>query len=240
MTKPRKHLIIPDCQVRPGVRTDHLSWIANYIDDKRPDVIVCLGDFADMNSLNHYDSAKDKEGKRYRNDVDAAWSALNQLNSHAKYKCRKVMTLGNHENRINRMVDEHPNLAGTMSVDDLGYRTRGWEVHPFLKVVSIDGVQYSHYFVSGVMGRPVSSAAALLRERQRSAVQGHVQKFDVAVHPKTQQTAIMAGICYLHDEPYLGPQGNSTKRQILMLHEVHQGRFDLMAVSLDFLKREYS
>ena len=104
----------------------------------------------------------------------------------------------------------------------------------------MDGVEYSHYFTSGVMGRPVSSAAVLLRERQRSATMGHVQHSDVAMHKKTQQRALFCGTCYLHDEPYLGAQGNGQRRQIVMKHEVEDGRYDLMEVSLRFLEKGYS
>ena len=46
-----RHLIIPDCQVRPGDDLSFLNWIGQYIIDKKPDVIVHLGDFADMPSL---------------------------------------------------------------------------------------------------------------------------------------------------------------------------------------------
>ena len=90
------------------------------------------------------------------------------------------------------------------------------------------------------MGRPVTSAAALLRERQCSAVMGHTQYTDVAFHKKTQNIAMFVGICYTHSEQYLGPQGNDTRRQIVMMHEVENGKFDPMFVSLRFLSKRYA
>lgn len=131
-------------------------------------------------------------------------------------------------------------LDGKLTLEDLNFKNRGWECHDFLKVVTIDGVQYSHFFISGTMGRPVSSAAALLKARSGSATMGHVQRMDVAYHPQTQQIGLFAGTTYLHDEDYLGPQGNNAPRQIIMKHEVAEGRYDLMAVSLNFLKKRYS
>jgi hypothetical protein len=62
---------------------------------------------------------------------------------------------------------------------------------------------------------------------------------DVAYHPQTQQIGLMCGTCYLHDEDYLGPQGNNAPRQIILKHEVENGRYDLMAVSLRFLQKRY-
>jgi hypothetical protein len=69
---------------------------------------------------------------------------------------------------------------------------------------------------------------------------GHVQRMDVAYHPQTQQIGLFASTCYLHNEEYLGPQGNTAPRQVIMKHEVENGRYDLMAVSLRYLQKRYS
>ena len=67
---------------------------------------------------------------------------------------------------------------------------------------------------------------------------GHVQRMDVSYHPQTQQIGLFAGVCYTHAEDYLGPQGNSCPRQILMKHEVEDGRYDLMGGGLASLPEE--
>ena len=242
--RSRTHLIIPDCQVHEGVPTEHLDWVGKYIAAKRPDVIVCIGDFADMPSLCSYDKGKKSfEGRRYVNDIEAARAAMDRLTSHWReipdYKPRMVLTLGNHEDRITRAVEDAAVLEGAIGLHDLAYESFGWEVHPFLEVVKIDGIEYSHYFTSGVMGRPVTSAAALLRTRQGSAVMGHVQHTDLCFHPRTQHIGIFAGTCMLHDEDYLGLQGNCQRRQVVMLYEVNDGRFDPLFVSLAYLKRRF-
>ena len=56
-----KILVIPDCQIKEGVPTDHLTWAGKAIVDYRPDVVVNLGDFADMPSL----STHDIKGSKY-------------------------------------------------------------------------------------------------------------------------------------------------------------------------------
>lgn len=241
----RTHLVIPDVQCRPGVNSDHLRWIGNYIAEKRPDVIVQIGDFTDMVSLNSYAVGKaESEGTRYVDDIANAKASMSLLMAPirrcTRYRPDLRITLGNHEFRIEREAENNPKLIGKISLDDLGYKEAGWRVHDFLKIAMIDGVEYVHYVTTGVLGRPASSAAAMLRQRHRSCVMGHVQRVDIAIQPQTQQTALMSGICYTHEEPYLGPQGQSTKRGIWVLHEVREGRFDLMAVSLGFLRRKYS
>ena len=246
----RVHLVIPDCQVKPGVCTDHLEWIGNYIVDKKPDVLVQIGDFADIDSLNSYTKGKrESEGKRLAKDISSVVHAMERLlkpihdynrTAAVKYQPEMHLTLGNHEFRMEREVEENAKLEGMFDMGDLGYADNGWKVHDFLEVVKIDGVEYAHYFTSGNKGQPVTSAAALLRERQNSATMGHVQHTDMAFHKKTQNIALFAGICYLHDEKYLGPQGNQTRRQIIMKHEVEDGRYDPMFVSLRYLQKRYS
>lgn len=241
----KMHIVIPDVQAKSGVNTDHLTWVGNYIAEKRPDTIICIGDFWDMPSLSSHDKGKLAfEGRRYVNDIRAGQQAMEKLldpiRSVPNYNPRKVFCLGNHEIRIQRVVDINPEFSEKFSLQDLGIEDYGWEVHDFLKVVEIEGIQYSHYFTSGVMGRPVSSAAALLRERGCSATMGHVQYTDIAVHKKTQQIGLFCGTCYQHDEDYLGYQGNVQRRQIIVKHEVEAGKYDPMLVSLKFLEKSYS
>jgi hypothetical protein len=253
-----RHFVLPDCQVRPGDDFGYLRAIGNYIVKKQPEVVVNLGDFADMSSLSSYDVGKKSfEGRRYKADVEAAHEAMNALlgplrefNAKAKknkeklYKPRLVMLLGNHEHRINRAVNDDPKLEGVLSTDDLGYKKAGWQVHPFLEVVVIDGVAYSNYFTTGAMGRPASSAQAQLNKKHQSCIAGHQQGLQIATSYRAdgvRLTSIIAGSCYEHNEDYLGPQGNNHFRGLLVLNDVlPTGEYDLMPVSLKYIKANYA
>ena len=210
-----------------------------------------------MPSLSSYDvGRKSFEGRRYSKDIQAAKDAMEALlgplydhnerqrkNGKKQYKPRMVLTMGNHENRINRAVDSDPKLDGVLSTEDLKYREFGWEVHDFLDVVIIDGIAYSHYFVTGVAGRPASSAAAQFRKTNMSCIAGHQQGLQIHTGNRADGallTSIIAGSCYEHDEDYLGPQGNKHWRGLLVLHEVNAGQFDLMPVSLKYIKEKYA
>ena len=48
-----------------------------------------------------------------------------------------VLTLGNHENRIDRAVNNNPTLEGLISTKDFEYE-KDWEVFPFLHPVFIN------------------------------------------------------------------------------------------------------
>src|SRR5678815_3013028 len=77
----RKHLVIPDTQVRPGVPIEHARWIGRYIADKGPDVVVHLGDHWDMPSLSSYDSLAKKvaRGTAKKADIDSGNQFLEEL-----------------------------------------------------------------------------------------------------------------------------------------------------------------
>jgi len=257
-----RHLFIPDCQVRPGVPTDHLEALGNYIVEKKPDVIINIGDFADMPSLSSYDApgSKSMENRRYHDDVNATHEAMQRLlnplyahNKHAarnkkkKYKPRMVLTLGNHEDRITRAIEKDPvKLEGRISIDDLDYENYGWEVHQFLKPVIIDNISYCHYHknpnspMSAPMGGMIQTK---LNNFKASFSQGHNQMFQYGVAYTGMYKRIhglQCGSFYMHDEGFMQAQGNREHwRGIVVKNEVHDGQYDPCFVSLDFLLRNY-
>ncbi len=250
-----KHLFIPDIQAKEGVPMEHLDWLGQFIVDKKPDVIVLAGDLADMPSLSSYDKGKRAfEGRRYKKDIAAARLAMDILLGRLKkynlrmkktkrkqYKPRKVFTLGNHEQRMERAVECQAELEGIIGYHDLPYED--WEVVDFLKPIVIDGVMYCHYLANPMTGKPYSgSALNQLSKVQHSFCVGHKQTLDHATYftPLGKQTTgIIAGSFYQHDEEYKGYQGNAHWRGVVMLHDVHDGIFDPMFVSLSYLRRRY-
>ncbi len=249
-----RHLVIPDTQIKPNQTAEHMTWAARYAVATKPDVIIHLGDHWDMQSLSSYDVGKKSfEGRRYSEDVAAGNEAMDMFMSVIKeeqkrlregkrklWKPRMVFTIGNHEYRINRAVENDAKLEGLMSYEDLNLK--GWEVYPFLQPVIVDGVAYCHYFTSGVMGRPVSSAKLLLQKKHMSAVMGHVQDRDIAFDRDAsgkRMTTLFAGIFYQHNEEYLNPQTNGSWSGLWMFNEVQDGAFDEMPISMSYLRRKY-
>jgi hypothetical protein len=252
----QRHIVIPDTQVKPNVDVSHLGDVGRYIAEKKPDVIVHLGDHWDMPSLSSYDKGKrSAENRRYIDDIKAGNEAMQILmapirseqarlkrNKEKLWKPRMLYLMGNHEQRIERYTNDIAALDGAIGYNDLDLS--GWDVRPFLAPVVVDGVAYCHYFTSGIMGRPVTSATALLTKKHMSAVMGHVQDRGIAYAKRAdgqRMTGIFAGICYTHDEEYLNPQGNGgTWRGIWVLNQVVDGSFDEMPVSLDYLRENYN
>ena len=252
-----RHLIIPDTQIKPGESVDHLEWAGKYAVEMQPDVIVMIGDWYDMGSLSSYDKGKKSfEGRRYVKDIDAGNHAMDvfmapirefQASQRSSKKRlwtpRLIFTRGNHEERIERAINDDAMLESLMSFEtDSNLKAWGWEIHPFLEVVVVDGVAYSHYFTSGVMGRPVTSARALLTKKHMSCVMGHIQQRDIAFADRAdgkRMTGIHVGVYSPHEETYLNPQTNQHWRGLWVLHEVQDGSFDEMPVSLAYLQQKY-
>jgi hypothetical protein len=252
-----KILVIPDCQVKEGVPLEHLEWAGKAIVDYLPDVVVNIGDFADMPSLSTHDKAGSKyfEGLRYKKDVVVTKEAMQMLlaplkelqlkqkrSKHSVYKPRMVLTLGNHENRINRAITNNPMLEGTISVNDLCYES-DWEVFDFLHPVFINGVGFSHYWPVGAMGRPAASPNAIISKLHMSCVAGHQQGKQVGYGKRADGQAIcsiIAGSYYLHDESYMDRLSNRHWRGLVVLNEVVDGHFDEMFLSIEYLEKKYA
>lgn len=247
--------VIPDTQVKPGVDLNYLRDIGTYILEKKPDVIVHMGDHWDMPSLSSYDVGKRQfEGRRYKKDIeagnegmDALLSPIKEYNTSAvrnhkpRYRPEMYFLMGNHENRISRAVDNDAKLEGAIGLQDL--YLDDWQVYSFLDVLVVEGVAFSHYFVTGIAGRPAATANAQLNKKHMSCIAGHQQGLQIATAHRAdgqRLTSVIAGSCYEHNEDYLGAQGNKHWRGFLMLHEVHDGQFDLMPVSLDYLNGKYA
>lgn len=255
--KPLRILVIPDTQCKAGVETEHLTWAGKAIVYYKPDVIVHLGDHADMPSLSAHDKVGSKyfEGLRYRQDIEAAKDGMKLLLAPLKalqakynpktkrpmYNPRRVFLMGNHENRIDRAINSNPMLEGTISTKDLEYE-KDWDVHEFLHPVFINGVGFNHYWPTGVMCRAASTPSAIISKLHMSCIAGHQQGKQVAYGKRADGAsicAIIAGSYYQHDESYMDQLSNKHWRGLVVLNEVEDGSFDEMFLSMRFLQERF-
>lgn len=249
-----EHVWIPDTQIRRGVPLEHIPAAANYIVNKRPGTIIVGGDWYDFPSLSAYDKpgSKQMEGKRFEQDVQVgneAWQAFRTPIRKAKgYHPRIVFIEGNHEYRMQRAIENDPvTLEGTIGRHLLlPYLEDDVEYVPFLEIKTIDGIMYSHYFCNpqslmrGVLGGGIDNR---LNKLKGSFTQGHQQTLITGSQFKpdgSRVRGLVAGAFYQHDEQYAGPQGHNYWRGIIYKHEVRDGDYDLMEVSLDYLLENWT
>ena len=246
------HLVIPDQHVHPDHNNDRFEWLGRLIIDLRPDVVINMGDMADMPSLSSYDKGTTSfEGKRYSKDVasvfDAHQRVISPLRKTKKKMPRMVFTIGNHEQRINKVVNADSRLEGTVGMKDLLLEEWGWEVYPFLEPVIIDGIAYAHYFTSGVMGRPIGGenpAKSLLNKQHMSATAGHTHTLDFASTVNAGGSRLMGLVCGAYVD-YPSSWNNAQSEAlwwsgVVIKRNVDKGTYDPQFVSIETLRKEYS
>ena len=250
----QRHYIIPDAQIRPGDATDHLDWIAKDVIKRKPGVIVIMGDWWDCPSLSTHNApgSKTKEGARYLRDLEAGLTALDRLmapinaaiaeSNPAYWNPKKIYIEGNHEYRLARFIENNPGLEGVLDLSDFAVEKYGFKRFPFLTPVCVDGVWYAHYWQNPNSSYPIGgSMDNRLNKIGRTFVQGHQQGFMYLGRSlPTGETihGLVAGSCYLGAEDYRGAQGKNEWRGVVVLHDVLQGDYDIMPLSLRYLCRE--
>lgn len=252
MSLGKKILVIPDAHARPGQDNSRFDALGNFIVEKRPDVVISIGDWADMGSLCSYDKGmKVAEGRRYQDDIVASQDALARVMKRVKagYKRAKLpefhITLGNHENRIDRAANESPELFGKLSIRDLRFEEAGWKVHDFLKPLSIEGICFQHYFTSGVMGKPiggVNHARTLVLKNYQSSVCGHshARDFWEDVRSDGQRVFGLVVGCYDEGEHHYTTEQRRWWSGLVVLHQARGGSAEPAFYPVDYVKSKYA
>ena len=250
----KTHLIIPDGHAHPDHHNKRATWLGKLIRDIKPDVVVNIGDTADMPSLSSYDKGtKGFQGRNYKRDVECAvdfedrvWNEVKKAKKKLPYR---VKLHGNHEYRIHRAIESSPELEGAISFNDLQELHYYDEVVPYNGqtpgVIEIDGVNYAHFFVSGVMGRPISGehpAYSLLTKEFVSCTQGHIHTADWAARTNVTGRKIMGLVCGVfqdYNSDWAGEVNKLWWRGVVIKRNVEDGVYDHQFISLTTLQKEY-
>lgn len=249
------HLVIPDAHAHPDHSNIRFQWAGELVADIKPDVVIMLGDWADMPSLSSYDKGtKGFEGRRYKHDIDCAIEAQELFFGPIRARKKKLpkffMLEGNHEYRIKRAINnDAAKLDGIISTDDLQFKEFGWEVIPYSGstpgVVNIDGIAYAHYFTSGVMGRPIGGlhpAYQLIHKQYQSCTQGHVHTTDYCVRTSASGKNIHGMVAGVYQDYYADWAGEANTlwwKGVVVKDYVENGSYDPQWISLDSIKKEY-
>lgn len=242
------HFIVSDLQISLNTDYQYLKSIALEIIERKPSKIIFLGDGADMKSL--YNIRKDEfDGIKYKKDVECFVNAMKFFFSflnkefNEQWKPELIYCLGNHEERIIRLCNNYKALNGLIGIADLKLEEFGFKVVPFLVPIVVDNIAYCHYFVHGAMNAPIPNAKVMLQKKLMTCVQGHKQSFEIHREVKANGDpiyGIIAGSSYLHDEEYLGPQGNSYARIVWSLNDVLGKHFSPEMIDINRLVRKWN
>lgn len=258
-SQPKVHLVLPDSHAHADYSNERYNYIGKLILDLKPDVLVNIGDTADMASLSAYDKGKASfHGRNYEKDIvahlDAQERMWGPITRAKKKKPYSVILEGNHEHRIKKVLDYEPHLEGIrygISFRDLDFASRYSDVVEYdggnPGVINIDGVDYAHYFVSGISGRALQSVHhgfALTQKRFNSSTCGHSHLFDYHLLRDSsgqQRQGLVCGVYQDYVAPWAGKsQCNHWSSGVVIKRNVEAGNYDLQWVSMEALKKEYS
>lgn len=180
-------LIVGDPHADPEVPNHRFQALGHFIDERRPDAVVQMGDLFDLSSLHGLDKSPRAliEGKRYWRDIDHGIDALARMTTPwMRESCELYALLGNHEARIVKYLAANPIFGGAVGLHNLMLEDYGWRVVPFLESVNVAGVHFSHYWKQAASEREVTSVAgtarAVILKRPGSfcRVQGHDHRLE--------------------------------------------------------------
>ena len=257
--KRKHHLVIGDSHAHPDDPNHRFEWLGAMIKDRCPDTCIDIGDSADMPSLFGYEKGNKGplfEGRRYWHDVDAYLDARERMHrAMGKTKAALIKCEGNHENRIDRMLEAEPRFRGIVGPHNLMDEEFGWQVYPYGEYVEIDGILYTHAFTHPKGGATIAGvmpARAAIQSIPGShcRVQGHshiFQTYEAAdsgsgIHNR-KITGIHAG-CYFDPESnahrWAGYSVNGWRSGILELWVEGGQIHDLHWTSYDAIHQRYA
>lgn len=250
-------LLISDQHAHPDFHNDRADWLGAYIADAKPDIVINMGDAADMASLSDFDKGKASfHGRKYEADIDShldfqerLWEPMRRTKRKMPYR---VVLHGNHENRLRKVIEYDPHLCG----DRFGVSFRNYDFGSYYNeivpyegqtpgVYTCEGVSFAHYMVSGLMGRPISGehhAHSLISKQHSSCVVAHSHTVDYAVRTDIYGNHIQGLVCGVYqdyDSPWAGVCNRLWWRGTVHLRNVEGGNFDPQFISLGALRREY-
>lgn len=123
-----------------------LSILCQVIAVEKPDIKVDLGDTGDWDSISRFNKGlpRKQEGKRLIKDIKTVQEVDRQI--HLAYRdSKRIKHMGNHEERLGRYLDEHPELEGVIEevVGNSGLYS-GVEIIPHGKFSNVGKLIFHH------------------------------------------------------------------------------------------------
>lgn len=153
-------LYFTDAHNQPDMSQERFIWLAKLCNDLKPDILFDGGDTQDFQSLCSHEKNETYRGKlkpALSKDLEAAAQMYALINRNLTHKCRKIVTLGNHEHRLWSYEDKNPEMYGipsTIYTKDI-LEAAGWEWKPYGVYFDLFGVNFIHVPFSGASA-PIS------------------------------------------------------------------------------------
>ena len=247
---PNNILVIGDAHVTDRQSLRRFDWLAEYVRTHGTNLTHCIiiGDFLSLNALSAWDRDKRllMEGRRLFKEISSGRKAVQILTDALDPKVKKIFIEGNHENRLTRYVETHPELeAKEFTVEQLlALGELGWEWVPYKKYKVVGGIHFTHIpfgKMREITGKDICSKAEAVTIH--STVFGHTHELHTScVHKhgmKHLQQILNCGCFFEQSEEYVEGKMTNYWKGVVRLNNYEYGRFDLETTSMSQLERAY-
>jgi len=203
-----------------------INVVCDFIEDFKPHHLVYGGDQQDMGTISFFNRNKPKlvEGKRLIKEYEQFQiEILDRIEAILPKHCKKYFMIGNHEYRIDRLIESSTQYEGFIEVER-NLRLDDYKIIPYNDVFSIGDM----YFAHGLYWNKYY-AEKTVRVYQKMIFVGHVHKPQVftALSPISSLPKQAVGIgCLCNRNPsYLQNKPNAWVHQFLFWYMFSDGTF---------------
>lgn len=216
---------------------EHNSNVLNigmdFLHDFQPDYFILGGDQLHMDCISTFNHGKPRltEGKRIDEDYKGfQHDILNPLEDLLPKRCDKYFMIGNHEYRVDRLIDAEPNFEGLIEPENKLYLD-DWKIISFNESLSIGKMNFIH----GIYVNKYHSFKHL-SVYEDNIFYGHLHSFQV--HSKTtplvnlpKQGVSVPCMCDLNPQ-YMKNKPSSWNHGFLFWYMFPDGTFSYYVVNI--------
>lgn len=191
----KRTIFVPDIHA-PAHDKRAFAACLSAIRNVKPDRIVLLGDVGEFEGASGWKWEKRKRPPleyilpEVDNDFKATNKILDDIDSAIDWECEKIFIEGNHEDRVNRLIEEHPYLSEKYKLQTaLKLDERRYAFYPLGKLVKVGPVYAYH----GIHAGGVMHSRAHLMKYGCNIVYGHYH--DVSCYSMQRDGDIIKAWC---------------------------------------------
>ncbi len=254
-------LPIGDTHTHPGDNSKRLQALGNYIVDKKPDVIVIMGDWFDFDSISKFNEPGSitREGMRLRKELDVGamgykimlhelsyYNKQQAKHKHKQYLPEVIFLKGNHEFRLDKLAENNAIFSGAFSIEKELNQVYPTTMVEYGEYIDIDGILFTH--IPFKAGRPLASVVnttgATLDLVDKSVIFGHTHRLEVKEKRRAGSYNLIRAInvgCLFENIPNYAKNDNPAWwKGLVPITSYGKGEFDFSTLSMTQLKKQYA
>jgi predicted phosphodiesterase len=229
----KTYVIVGDIHV-PEQDDLALNAVFNLMRQEKFDGIINIGDYMDFSSISRFSKGKNKtlEGQRLKNDYIKGNAILDVFDELLPKNAEKHFLTGNHEVRVNALIEEYPMLEGLFDFETcLRLKERGYKTYAHNDIVKFGRLNVVHGIYCGA--NPAKSHATKLLS---NVLTGHLHSPEMAlIHSPAKEVSVVGYVngclCSMSPE-YMAGKPSNWSQGIAILYVFPDGQFDVNLIRI--------